>query len=263
MAKTIAVFNQKGGVGKTTSTYHLARAAVLHGKRVLVVDLDPQGSLTDVIAKQAVPDDAVGVADVLSARTKETLADVLVESIWEDLDLAPTSGAALSAVREELVVGGAGREGRLRAAIALVKDQYDLILIDCPPSLDQLAINGLTAADSVLVITHAGLFSINGLSDLLETVASVQQYYNPGLVIQGILVNQHEAGTKRGEDWMITIQEAAATLNLPLLSPAIPKRVVIADSLESGTGLDQWGTPQARELNDLYTNYVNTLENAS
>lgn len=263
MTKTIAVFNQKGGVGKTTSTYHLARAAILKGQRILVIDLDPQGSLTDVIAKEAVGDDAVGVADVLSARTKETLSDILVESIWDNLNLAPTSGSALSAVREELVVGGAGREGRLKTAIASIKDHYDLILIDCPPSLDQLAINGLTAADSVLVITHAGLFSINGLSDLLVTVASVQEYYNPALVIEGILVNQHEAGTKRGEEWLVAIQEAATTLSLPLLSPAIPKRVVIADSLESGTGLDQWGTPQARELADLYASYVNTLENAS
>lgn len=263
MSKTIAVFNQKGGVGKTTSTYHLARAAILANLRVLVIDLDPQGSLTDVIAKHQVPDDAVGIADVLSARTKETLADVTVGSIWENLDLAPTSGSVLSAVREELVVGGAGREGRLKAAIAEVKDQYDLILVDCPPSLDQWAINGLTAADAVLVVTHSGLFSINGLSDLLDTVASVQQYYNPALVIEGILVNQHEAGTTRGDAWLVAIQDAATNLSLPLLTPPVPKRVVIADSLESGTGLDQWGTPQARELGDLYTSYLNTLENAS
>lgn len=260
MTNVIAVFNQKGGVGKTTTTFHLARAAVNAGLNVLAIDLDPQGSLTDVLAKSSVPDSAVGLADVLSVRTAEKLQDVLVETVWDRVDLVPTSGSALSAIREELVVSGAGRENRLKAALAPIIDHYDLVLIDCPPSLDQLAINGLVAAQAVLVITHSGLFSINGLSDLLDTVKSVQTYYNHDLVIKGIVVNQHEALTIRGKAWLEALQRSAVDLGLPLLTPPVPKRTVIADCLESSTGLDTWNTPDSRELAALYTGYINTLE---
>src|SRR5680860_1683307 len=113
-AMTFALCNQKGGVGKSTTTFHLARAGVLAGRRVLVVDGDPQGNLTSVAAAEPVEEDRAGLADALSARADETIRDVIVTGIWPGLDVVPTTGETLGYVRDELVIAGAGREGRLR-----------------------------------------------------------------------------------------------------------------------------------------------------
>ena len=116
-AQILALCNQKGGVGKSTTTFHLARAAVQAGRRVLVVDLDPQGNLTTSIAAETVDDDQAQLADALSSRAPETLRDVIVPGLWPGLDLVPTAGVTLGAVRDELVIAGAGRESRLREAL--------------------------------------------------------------------------------------------------------------------------------------------------
>ena len=133
-------FRTPSGVGKSTTTFHLARAAVLRGQRVLVVDNDPQGNLTAGAAAESVEEDQAGLADALSSRAPETIRDVIVRGVWPGLDVVPTSGVTLGYVRDELVIAGAGREGRLREALATVAADYDLILIDCAPSrfLDEL-----------------------------------------------------------------------------------------------------------------------------
>ena len=131
---------------------------------MLVVDLDPQGNFTSSIAAETVDEDQAGLADALSSRVPETLRDVIVPGLWPGLDVVPTSGVTLGAVRDELVIAGAGRESRLREALRAVSGDYDLILIDCAPSLDQLTSNGLTAAEGVVVVTHSKLWSANGLS---------------------------------------------------------------------------------------------------
>ena len=257
-ATTLALCNQKGGVGKSTTTYHFARAAVIAGLRVLVVDADPQGNLTQVIAREEVGEDEVGLADVLSSRADETAADVIVPGLWDGLDLLPTSGVTLGAVRDELVIAGAGRENRLREALAAVAQDYDLILIDCAPSLDQLTINGLSAADGVVVVTQSKLWSANGLAQLLETIETVTRYYNPDLRVAGIIVNQHESNTIGGAHWLDELTEQAQARGLRVLSPPIPKRVAIADATEESEALDQ-GTPERRELAELYSQHLSAL----
>ncbi|MFC4905577.1 ParA family protein [Kocuria oceani] len=260
--RILALCNQKGGVGKSTTTFHLARAAITAGQRVLVVDLDPQGNLTSVAAAEPVPEDQVGLADVLSSRAEETARDVIVSGVWEGLDVLPTTGEALGFVRDELVVAGAGREGRLREALTEVATDYDLILIDCAPSLDQLTINGLTAADAAVVVTQSKLWSANGLAHLLTTIDNVRRYYNPGLTVAGIIVNQHEEHTVAGRHWRQELQEAATARSLTVLTPPVPKRAAIADATEAARGLDEWGTSEATTLAGLYADYLTTLEGA-
>lgn len=261
-ARIYALCNQKGGVGKSTTAFHLARAAVLRGDRVLLVDNDPQGNLTSATAAEPVDDDQAGLADVLSSRAPETIRDVIVPGIWPGLDLVPTVGMTLGTVRDELVIAGAGREGRLREALAAVVDDYDLILIDCAPSLDQLTINGLTAAGGVIVVTQSKLWSANGLAQLLDTVGSVRQYYNPGLQVAGILVNQHESRTRAGRYWLDDLTEAAEQRSLRVLSPPIPKRVAISDATEVAQGLDQLGNSEDTALAALYADHLATLDQA-
>lgn len=262
-AKIIALCNQKGGVGKSTTTFHLARAAVQKGRRVLVVDNDPQGNLTAVTTAEPVEDDRVGLADALSARTTETLRDVIVPGIWPGLDVVPTTGTTLGAVRDELVIAGAGREGRLREALAQIAEDYDLVLIDCAPSLDQLTINGLTAANAVAVVTHSKLFSTNGLKQLLDTVDDVRRYYNPTLTVAGVMINQHEEHTVSGKTWLDELEAAAGARGLSLLDPPIPKKVVISDATEAARGLDEWGGAEAKALAAIYATHLTAIEGES
>ena len=256
-AVILTACNQKGGVGKSTTLYHLTRAAVIAGLRVLVVDADPQGNITDVLT-EGVGEDEPGLADVLSEYTRDTISEVIVPSIWERVDVVPTTGESLGVVRDQLVVAGAGREARMSQALEPVRSRYDLILIDCGPNLDQLVINALTASDGALVVTQTKLWSANGLAKLLDTVAAVTQSYNPRLRVAGIVLNQHEARTVGGGHWADEITAAAEARGLPLLSPPVPKRQVIADATEESRGLDEIDA-DARDLAKIYAGYLAEL----
>ena len=260
MSVVYALCNQKGGVGKSTTAFQLARAAVLRGLRVLVVDADPQGNLTAVAAAEPVGDDQVGLADALSERTPETTRDVIVPGVWDRLDVVPTSGVTLGHVRDELVIAGAGREARLRAALGQVAGDYDVILIDCAPSLDQLTVNALTAAGGAVVVTHSKLFSANGLAQLLDTIETVRGHYNPALRVPGVIVNQHEERTVSGKTWLEELNAAAEARGLRILLPPIPKRVVISDATEAARGLDEWGNSEATALAEIYAEHLATIE---
>lgn len=258
--KTIALCNQKGGVGKSTTTYHLARAAALDGLRILVIDLDPQGNITSSISKDQIPEDQAGLADVLSARSNVNIKDVIVPGLWEEVNLVPTTGEALPIVRDELVVAGAGRESRLREALKQVASDYDLCLIDCPPSLDQLTINGLVATDIALIVTHSKLWSANGLARLLNSIEEIRTFYNPDLEIGGIIINQHERNTTSGNHWIDELRNEVTRRNLLIFDPPIPKRVAIADSVEASQSLETWPAEGSAELASIYASYLHAIK---
>lgn len=255
MTQTVAVCNQKGGVGKTSTTFHLARAAVTAGLHTLCVDLDPQANLTAMISHEPVEADQAGLADVLSDRTSDQVRDVTVPGAWTHLDLLPSTGESLGVVRDELVIASIGRERRLYDALKPVSDDYDLVLIDCPPALDQLTINALNSADTALIVTHARLNSLDGLGRLLHTIQDVRRLYNPPLTIAGIVLNQYEARTIAAQHWHDQLHQLADAHRIALLDPPIPKRTVIGDAAEAATGLDQWGT-QAADLAAIYDHYL-------
>ncbi len=188
MARTIAIANQKGGVGKTTTAVNLSASLAADGRRVLLVDIDPQGNASSGVGV-TMTDETPGVYEVLSGNM--TLADVIQSTEIETLSVAPASrdlaGAAL-----ELAGIEEGGHTRLREVLAPISNEYDYIFIDCPPSLDMLTINGLTAVDAVLVPVQCEYYALEGLSKLLETIEMVKDALNESLEIEGIVFTMYD-----------------------------------------------------------------------
>ena len=185
---------------------------------------------------------------------------MLVPGIWEGLTVAPTVGDNLADVRNELVISSEpGRESRLRAQLAAIQADYDLVLIDCGPAIDPLTISALTAADAVVIVSQSKLWSVNGLAKLMNTVSLVREHYNPQLTVAGLVLNAHEAHTLAGGHWADELTAAAEAAQLPILTPPVPKRQAIADATETARGLDE-GDTQMRELAAIYAAHIDQLK---
>ena len=253
---TIAITNQKGGVGKTTTTYHLARAAARRNLRTLVIDLDPQGNLSDSLTE--LEEKQAGMADALSSRSECGLGDVIVPTRWDRVYLAPSGAEALAVVRDELVTVAFGRERRLAEQLAQVEDNFDLGLIDCAPSIDALTTNALAVADGALIVTQTRSYSLTGVAHVLETVKAARGYYTPGLRVAGVLMSQHKTRTVQGRQWLEEISTACAERHLPLLEPPVPDMVAISEAAEAGLGLDEW-PGNTKALVALYDQHLATV----
>lgn len=273
MARIASQANQKGGVGKSTSTINLARAAQRKGLRVLVYDADPQGNVTSALAATPLERDDNGVitqstvADVLvpQQRFSLPLPEVIVPTIYGDgVDLAPAA-IALASV-EEMLVPAQDRESYLRRTLAPVADEYDLVLIDCPPSLGLLTINALVASHGVLVVSQAHVWSTDGMAELRRTIQLVQDRYNAELGYLGVLVSMWEGptadkGTKRNKDALADIREHFP--EAPVLDPFIPRRTHIGEAIDEGIPLDQWRSVPMKVIAEDYGTHVDTIMNSS
>lgn len=190
MAKIIAIANQKGGVGKTTTTINVAASLALNEQRILLVDLDPQGNATmgSGIDKHALD---YSSNDVLMQTC--SVEDAIVATAF---GYAILPGNADLTVAEVGLVGKPGREGVLRQALLAVQDAYDFILIDCPPALNTLTLNALVAAHSVLVPMQCEYFALEGLADLMSTIEQVRLSVNPRLMLEGVLRTMYDARSR-------------------------------------------------------------------
>jgi chromosome partitioning protein len=197
-AKVIAMCNQKGGVGKTTSTINLGAALTEYGRRVLLVDLDPQGALS---AGLGVPHyELEHTVHNLLIEPRVSVDEVLMNTRVKHMDLVP-SNIDLSAAEIQLV-NEVGREQTLARALYPVLDRYDYVLIDCQPSLGLLTVNGLTCSDGVIVPTECEFFALRGLALLTDTVDRVRDRLNPKLEISGILITRYDPRTVNSRDVM-------------------------------------------------------------
>jgi chromosome partitioning protein len=198
MAHVVAVANQKGGVGKTTTTINLAASLALAERRVLLVDVDPQSNLTSGVGQRKRASSAGTIYQALT--TPEPLSDCrpfILSTNVDRMQLVPAdrdlTGAEIELVMLER------REERLRILLSAVRDDYDYILIDCPPSLGLLTLNALVAADAVLIPLHCEYFALEGLADLVGTMRRVRAALNPSLDIEGVLLTMFDERTNLGQ----------------------------------------------------------------
>ena len=227
MGKAIAIFNQKGGVGKTTTNINLSACLAVQGKKVLVIDIDPQGNTTSGIG-------------IKKRKLTDTLYDVLVNKDYDvhkailqtktaNLDIIPASvdlaGAEIELVNIE------GRERRLKKAIEQVRGEYDYIFIDCPPSLGLLTINSLTAVDSVLIPIQCEFYALEGVSQLMSTVELVKKSMNPDLQIEGVILSMFDGRTNLA---IQVVQEVKKYFGKYVFSTVIPRNVRLAEAPSYG-----------------------------
>ncbi len=232
-ATVISMCNQKGGVGKTTTTISLGAALVEAGRKVLLLDFDPQGSLTVGLGFNA-HEIEHSIYDVLMDR-EFALKDVIMHTSVEGLDLAPAN-IDLSAAEMQLVTE-VGREQVLARAIRTVRDDYDVVLIDCQPSLGLLTVNALTASDGVIVPLECEYFALRGVALLKETIEKVRERTNPDLQIVGLLGTMFDSRTLHGREVLQTLVQGWGDL---VFHTVIRRTVKFSDSTVAGEPITEY-----------------------
>jgi chromosome partitioning protein len=232
-AKVVAMCNQKGGVGKTTSTINLGAALAEYGRRVLLVDMDPQGALS---AGLGVPHYELDQTVYnLLVEPRLSIDDVLLHTRVPHMDLVP-SNIDLSAAEIQLV-NEVGREHTLARALHPVLDRYDYVLIDCQPSLGLLTVNGLACADGVVIPTECEFFSLRGLALLTDTVDKVRDRLNPKLEISGILLTRYDPRTVNSREVMARVVERFGDL---VFDTVITRTVRFPETTVAGEPITTW-----------------------
>ena len=227
MAQIIAIANQKGGVGKTTTAINLGAALAVAEKRTLVVDIDPQGNATSGLGVEDRESRAT-VYDVLIGG--RSITDVRMRGVhFECLDLVPSSRDLVGAEIE--LVEAPDREKVLRKALEVIRGEYDYILVDCPPSLGLLTLNTLTAADAVMIPIQCEFYALEGLSQLLNTVRLVQKGLNPGLDIEGVLLTMYDRRLNLSKQ---VASEAREYFGARVYRTPIPRNVRLAEAPSFG-----------------------------
>lgn len=231
MGQVIAVTNQKGGVGKTTTTINVAYNLAKAGKKVLLVDLDPQGNASSGLN---VPKTGATTRDVLSG--KSTLKEAVQKTDHNNLFVLPTD-AELATLETEIATA---KDRALRLKATLSESEYDVVLIDCPPSLGLLTVNALTASNSVIIPVQTEYYALEGLGQLLETMKLVRQALNPRLAILGVVMTMHNARTTLSAQ---VEEQLRANFKERLFETVVPRNIRVAEAPSHGKPVgeyDKW-----------------------
>jgi chromosome partitioning protein len=228
MTKVIAVTNQKGGVGKTTTAINLAAALALDGRKVLLVDCDAQGNATSGVGQKGKRAPGGTIYEALTNPDVD-VHDVIIDTGIERLSLIPAT-RDLSGAEIELITV-ADRERRLKNLLAQLRDEFDFIIIDSPPSLGLLTLNALVAADRVLIPLHCEYFALEGLADLVGTMRRVRASLNPALDIEGVLLTMNDERTNLGQQVSRDVREFFKD---KVYRTVIPRNVRLAEAPSHG-----------------------------
>ena len=232
MSRIIAIANQKGGVGKTTTAINLASCLAEAGKKVLTIDLDPQGNMTSGLGV----DKSELENTVYELMLDEcTIRECIVKTEVENLDLIP-SNVNLAGAEIELM-GINDKEYILRNAVDYIKDDYDYIVIDCPPSLNMLTINAMTTASSVLVPIQCEYYALEGLSQLIHTIHLVQERLNSELIMEGVVFTMYDARTNLS---LQVVENVKNNLNTTIYKTIIPRSVRLAEAPSHGMPINKY-----------------------
>ena len=226
MCKTIAIVNQKGGVGKTTTAVNLTAALGSKGYRILLVDIDPQGNSTSGLGinKRGLEKSSYSVL-IGNSNAKDAIVKTEFDNVWvmpSSMDLA---GAELELVDLEK------REAKLKNALALVADEFDFIFLDCPPSLGLITLNGLVAADTLMVPIQCEFYALEGLSQLIATVRTVKRLYNPLIEIEGVLLTMYDGRLNLTQQ---VVDEVKKCFPKKVYSTYIPRNVRLSEAPSYG-----------------------------
>ena len=226
MNRIIAITNQKGGVGKTTTAINLAACLANEGKNTLLIDLDPQGNATSGLGFDKNDQERTSYDVVIGDCT---VYDAIVHTNYKKLDLIP-SNVDLAGAEVELA-DAETKQFLLKVQIRTLKEEYDFIIIDCPPSLGLLTVNALTAADTALVPIQCEYFALEGLSQLIQTVDMIREALNPELKIEGIVFTMFDIRTRLANDVVNNVRD---NLQLHVYKTAIPRNVRLAEAPSYG-----------------------------
>ncbi|SCP96438.1 ParA family protein [Anaerobium acetethylicum] len=226
MGRAIAVANQKGGVGKTTTAINLSASLAELGQKVLVIDLDPQGNTTSGFGLNR-NELEYTVYNLILGECK--VEDCMKEDVIENLSIIPSS-VDLAAAEIELI-GVEGREFIIKRAIDEIKDDYDFIIIDCPPSLSMLTINAMTTADTVLVPIQCEYYALEGLTQLMHTINLVKGRLNPYLELEGVVFTMYDARTNLS---LQVVENVKSNLKQNIYKTIIPRNIRLAESPSHG-----------------------------
>lgn len=237
MGRIIAIANQKGGVGKTTTAINLSACLSEMGQRVLTIDIDPQGNTTSGLGVDK-NEAENSVYDLLLEEC--SIEECIIETEIENQSLIP-SNVNLAGAEIELI-GVEEKEYILRRETKKVRDQYDFIIIDCPPSLNMLTVNSLTAADTVLVPIQCEYYALEGLSQLIRTIELVQERLNPDLEIEGVVFTMYDARTNLS---LQVVENVKGYLHQNIYKTIIPRNVRLAEAPSHGLPINLYDTKSA------------------
>lgn len=226
MGKVIAIANQKGGVGKTTTSINLSASLAKKGKKVLVIDTDPQGNTTSGFGVEKNEIENTVYELILG---ESTIKECIIPNVYENVSLI-ASNVNLAAAEIELI-GVERKEFILKNEVEWIKDDYDYIIIDCPPSLNMLTINAMTTADSILVPIQCEYYALEGLSQLIHTVNLVKERLSPDLDMEGVVFTMYDARTNLSEQ---VVENVKANISHKVFNTMIPRNIRLAEAPSYG-----------------------------